>query len=74
MKTSPRIQQGSLDALGRIELPVAFGECPAMRTEMITFDVVDTPYTYNVILGWGTLNQFRAVPHHNYLCVKMLGP
>ena len=63
-----------LDALDRIEQLVAFGEGPTMRTEMITFDVVDTPYTYNVLLGWYTLNQFGAVPHHNYLCVKMTGP
>ena len=44
--------------MGQIELPVTFNEGPAMRAEMITFDVVDMPYTYNIILGRGILNKF----------------
>ena len=35
---------------------------------------MDVPYAYNAILGRGTLNRFGAVPHHNYLFLRIPGP
>ena len=64
-----------LRALGQVQLLVTFGNSDAnTRTQVITFDVVDLPYNYNAILGQGTMNAFDAVPHHNFLCLKMPGP
>ena len=37
--------------LGKIVLPVTFGDQKNFRTETITFDVADTPLPYNGILG-----------------------
>ncbi|KAL2231769.1 UNVERIFIED_CONTAM: Retrovirus-related Pol polyprotein from transposon [Sesamum indicum] len=48
-------------SLGMIELPVSMGEEPKRKTLMVKFLVVDTPFTYNVILGRLGLNSFRAV-------------
>lgn len=36
--------RGLLNALGQIELLVTFEEGSTIRTEIITFDVVDVPY------------------------------
>ena len=38
-----------IEALGKIELNVTFGEGVTQRTEAITFDVVDINYPYNAI-------------------------
>ncbi|KAL2248189.1 UNVERIFIED_CONTAM: Retrovirus-related Pol polyprotein from transposon [Sesamum indicum] len=48
-------------SLGTIELPVSMGEEPKRKTLMVKFLVVDTPFTYNVILGRPGLNSFWAV-------------
>ncbi|KAF0892045.1 hypothetical protein E2562_012516 [Oryza meyeriana var. granulata] len=40
-----------VEALGQIERPVRFGRGLRARTEGITFDIFDIPYTYNIILG-----------------------
>ncbi|XP_011085656.1 uncharacterized protein LOC105167581 [Sesamum indicum] len=48
-------------SLGTIELPVSMGEEPKRKTLMVKFLVVDTPFTYNVIMGRRELNSFRAV-------------
>ncbi|KAL2230969.1 UNVERIFIED_CONTAM: Retrovirus-related Pol polyprotein from transposon [Sesamum indicum] len=48
-------------SLGTIELPVSMGEEPKRKTLMVKFLVVDTPFTYNVILGRPRLNSFWAV-------------
>ncbi|XP_020554491.1 uncharacterized protein LOC110013115 [Sesamum indicum] len=50
-----------VSSLGTIELPVSMGEEPKRKTLMVKFLVVDTPFTYNVILGRLGLNSFRAV-------------
>ncbi|KAF0889984.1 hypothetical protein E2562_034962 [Oryza meyeriana var. granulata] len=62
-----------VEALGQIELPVCFGRGTEAHTG-INFDVVDLPYTYNVIMGRGTLNKFGAAVDQNYLCMKIPGP
>ncbi|XP_011092665.1 uncharacterized protein LOC105172785 [Sesamum indicum] len=48
-------------SLEMIELPVSMGDEPKRKTMMVKFLVVDTPFTYNVILGTPGLNLFRAV-------------
>jgi len=58
-------------AIGKIKLPVTFGEKNNSRTEYITFDVVDMLYNYNAIFGRGVTNIFSAVRHPGYLCVKL---
>src|SRR6266498_2531773 len=63
-----------IHALGRISLPVTFGELPNVRTEDIWFDVVDMRYQYNIIFGRAVLNVFKAAIHHAYLCMKIPGP
>src|SRR6185503_20584780 len=60
-----------IEALGKIELNVTFGEGAAQRTEVITFDVVDINYPYNAIFGHNTLVKFAAVIHQSYLCMKL---
>jgi len=60
-----------IEALGKIELNVTFGEGAMQRTETITFDVVDINYPYNAIFGRNTLVKFAAVIHQPYLCMKI---
>jgi hypothetical protein len=42
-----------------------------MRTEVITFDVVDFVYPYNAIFGRNTINKFTSVIHQGYLLMKI---
>jgi hypothetical protein len=60
-----------IEALGKIELNVTFGEDASQRTEAITFDVVDINYPYNAIFGRNTLVKFVAVIQQSYLCMKL---
>ena len=60
-----------IEALGKIELNVTFGEGATQRTEAITFDVVDINYPYNAIFDCNTLVKFAAVIHQSYLCMKL---
>jgi hypothetical protein len=52
-----------IEALGKIELNVTFGEGAAQRTKAITFDVVDINYHYNAIFDRNTLVKFAVVIH-----------
>jgi hypothetical protein len=52
-----------IEALGKIDVNVTFGQDATMRTEVITFDVVDFVYPYNAIFGRNTINKFAAVIH-----------
>ena len=58
-------------AIGKITLPVTFGDQSNSRTEHITFDVVDMLYNYNAIFGRGVTNIFTAILHPGYLCMKL---
>jgi hypothetical protein len=58
-------------ALGKITMPVTFGYVHNARTEQVVFDIVDMEYTYNAIIGQGTLNAFEAILHPTYLCMKV---
>jgi hypothetical protein len=60
-----------IEALGKIELNVTFGEGNTQRTELITFDVVDIAYPYNAIFGRNNIIKFAAVINQAYLCMKI---
>ena len=60
-----------VNALGKITLPVSFGDLSNPRTESITFDVAEMNYPYNAIFGRGLINKFEAIVHQRYLCMKM---
>ena len=60
--------------LGKISLPVTFGDQKNFRTETIVFDVADTPLPYNGILGHQDLAKFMAVSHFAYNMMKMPAP
>ncbi|KAL2235268.1 UNVERIFIED_CONTAM: hypothetical protein Sindi_1259000 [Sesamum indicum] len=59
-----------LTSSGTIELPVSIGTKPKRKTMMVKFLVVDTPFTYNVILGWPGLNLFKAIVFTYHLKMK----
>jgi hypothetical protein len=40
-----------IEALGKIDVNVTFGKDAIMRTEVITFDIVNFVYPYNAIFG-----------------------
>jgi hypothetical protein len=58
-------------ALDKISMPVTFGFVHNKRTEQVVFDIVDIEYPYNAIIGRGTLNDFEAILHPAYLCMKI---
>jgi hypothetical protein len=60
-----------IEALGKIDVNVTFGQDATMRTEVVTIDVVDFVYPYNVIFGRNTINKFAAVIHQGYLLMKI---
>jgi hypothetical protein len=61
-----------VELVDSISLPVSYGSHQNVRTEHVTFDVVDMHYSYNTILGRGFLNTFEAALHSAYLCLKVL--
>ncbi|XP_072146354.1 uncharacterized protein [Setaria viridis] len=58
-------------ALGKIALPVLFGDRDNARTEHITFDVVEMHHPYNAILGRGFITKMDATIRQLYLCMKI---
>ena len=61
-----------IQALGKISLPISFGDQQNARTEYMTFNVIDLHYPYNVIFGRGFANKFNVTIHIGHLCMKML--
>jgi hypothetical protein len=58
--------------LGSVVLPDTFGEIREnYRTEYIKFEVADFEISYHAILGRPAIAKFMAVPHYNYLVLKM---
>ncbi|KAL0405434.1 UNVERIFIED_CONTAM: Retrovirus-related Pol polyprotein from transposon opus [Sesamum latifolium] len=55
---------------GLISLPLTLGTCPAQRTCVLKFLVVDVPSAYNVILSRPTLNMFHAVISMYHIKIK----
>jgi hypothetical protein len=60
-----------IEALGKIDVNVTFRQDATMRTEVITFDVVDFVYPYNAIFGRNTINKFATIIHQGYLLMKI---
>ena len=53
-----------------IMLPVTIGTYPHQLTKEISFLVVDCSSTYNAIIGWPTLNAWKATTFAYHLLVK----
>nr|ABA98874.2 retrotransposon protein, putative, Ty3-gypsy subclass [Oryza sativa Japonica Group] len=58
--------QSSSRPLGKITLPVTFGQANNFRTEQITFDVAEFDTAYNAIIGRTALAKFMAASHYAY--------
>ncbi|XP_066347746.1 uncharacterized protein [Miscanthus floridulus] len=59
--------------LGQINLPITFGNRANFRSEVLTFEVMDFPWSYHTFLGWPCYAKFMAIPNYTYLKLKMLG-
>jgi hypothetical protein len=60
--------------VGKILLPVSFGDLDNARTETLIFDVVDIYHPYLAIFGRGFMNKFDAVIRQQFLCMKIPAP
>jgi hypothetical protein len=60
--------------LGRIDLPVTFGDKSNFKTKTLTFEVVGFHGTSHAILGRPCYAKFMAVPNYMYLKLKMPSP
>jgi hypothetical protein len=58
-------------ALGKLAMPITFGYVNNTRTEEVMFEIVDMDFSYNAIIGRGTLNIFEAALHSAYLYMKI---
>ena len=56
--------------LGAVTLPITVGDYPQQITKDVTFLVVDCSSVYNAILGWPTLNSWKAVISTYHLMIK----
>jgi len=61
------------DALGKKAILVSFAEGEKVRTETITFDIVNMDYPYTAIFS-RVLSRFEIVIKQSYLCMKMPSP
>nr|ABB46607.2 retrotransposon protein, putative, Ty3-gypsy subclass [Oryza sativa Japonica Group] len=66
--------QSSSKPLGKITLPVTFGQASNFRTKQITFHVAEFDTAYNAIIGRTALVKFMAASHYAYEVLKMPGP
>jgi hypothetical protein len=66
--------ESSSKPLGKITLPVTFGQANNIRTEQITFDVAEFDTAYNAIIGRIALVKFMVASHYAYQVLKMPGP
>nr|AAN09865.1 putative polyprotein [Oryza sativa Japonica Group] len=66
--------QSSSRPLGKITLPMTFGQANNFRTEQITFDVAEFDTAYNTIIGRTALAKFMAASHYAYQVLKIPGP
>jgi hypothetical protein len=60
--------------VGKISLPVSFGDLDNARTETLTLGVVDIYHPYLAIFGRGFMNKFDAVIRQQFLCMKIPAP
>ncbi|XP_073036560.1 uncharacterized protein [Primulina eburnea] len=55
---------------GEIVLPLTLGSRDVKKTVMTTFTVIDSPSSYNIILGRPAMNELRAVPSTYHQKIK----
>jgi hypothetical protein len=60
--------------IGKIALPVSFGDLDNARTETLTVIAVDMYHPYLVIFGRGFINKFDAVIRQQFLYMKIPTP
>jgi hypothetical protein len=60
--------------VGKISLPVSFGDLNNARIETLIFDVVGIYHPYLTIFGRGFINKFDAVIRQQFLCMKIPAP
>jgi hypothetical protein len=60
--------------VGKVSLPLSFGDLDNARTETLTFDVIDIYHPYLAICGRGFMNKFDAVIRQQFLCMKIPAP
>jgi hypothetical protein len=60
--------------VGKVSLPVSFGELDNARTETLTFNVVDIYHPYLVIFSRDFMNKFVAVIRQQFLCMEIPAP
>ena len=56
--------------VGTITLPIVVGAYPQQIAKEVNFLVVDCSSSYNAIIGWPTLNSWKAVTSTYHLFVK----
>jgi hypothetical protein len=54
-------EEKPIKRVGKVSLPVSFGDLDNARTETLTFDVVDIYHPYLASFGRGFMNKFDAV-------------
>ena len=59
---------------GSITLEVVFGSPDNFRSEELIFDIIPFRSSYHALLGRTAFARFNAVPHYDYLKLKMPGP
>jgi hypothetical protein len=60
--------------VGKVSLPVSFGDLDNVRTVTLTFDVVDIYHPYLAIFGRGFMNKFDVFIKQQFLCMKIPAP
>jgi hypothetical protein len=60
--------------MGKIPLLVSFGDLDNVRTETLTFNVVNMYHPYLVIFGKGFMKKFDVVIRQQFLCMKIPAP
>lgn len=60
-----------IEAVGKANINVTFGEGATMRTKVITFDIMDLHHPYNAIFGRNIIYKFASAIHRPYLCMKI---
>ena len=69
---APLVRFGGIRVLplGAITLSVMVGDYPQQITQDVTFLVIDCSSAYNGILGWPTLNSWKATTSTYHLMIK----
>jgi hypothetical protein len=63
-----------IKSVGKVSLPVSFGDLDNARIETLTFDVVDIYHPYLAIFDRGFMNKFDTVIRQQFLCMKIPAP